>query len=156
MYRRKQSYQVTTPKKFTLNITSMADMFTILLVFLLQSYSVAEFKLDPINELSLPISSTLNNPIESEQIILTKSELKLGEKILLKVEQIDPMSKKIESLYLALNELKAQKPDAKWVQNGELIFQADRSQPYSTLQKIMFTATQAGFPKLRLATLSGE
>jgi len=156
MYRRKHHYTHTTPKKFSLNITSMADMFTILLVFLLQSYSVAEFKLDPVDGLNLPVSSTVTNPVESEQIILTKTELKLGERVLIRLDQLDPHSKKIEILYSALNSIRDEKPEAKWVKNGEIIFQADRSQPYSNLQKVMYTATQAGFPKLRMATLSGE
>jgi biopolymer transport protein ExbD len=156
MYRRKQQYNIMPPKKFTLNITSMADMFTILLVFLLQSYSVAEFKVDPVQGLELPISSTMVNPTQSQQIILTKNELKLGERVLATLDQIDSKNRKIEPLYQALNELKIQNPDAKWVQNGEIIFQADRSQSYSTIQKVMFTASQAGFPKLRLATLSGD
>jgi len=144
------------PKKITLNITSMADMFTILLVFLLQSYSIAEFKLDPVEGLELPISTTLVNPTRSEQIILTKNELKLGDRVIATLDQIDPKSRKIEPLYLALSDLKAQKSDVKSIQNGEIIFQADRAHPYSTLQKVMYTATQAGFPKLKLATLSGE
>jgi biopolymer transport protein ExbD len=134
----------------------MADMFTILLVFLLQSYSVAEFKLDPVDDVTLPVSSALVNPTESEQIILSKNEIRLGNKVLLTLDQLDPKSKKIEALYSALNHLREQNPEAKWVKNGEMILQADRTQPYSTLQKIMYTATQAGFPKLKLATLSGE
>jgi biopolymer transport protein ExbD len=134
----------------------MADMFTILLVFLLQSYSVAEFKLDPIDDVTLPVSSALINPTESEQIILTKTEIRLGKKVLVTLNQLDPHTKKIEALYSALNNLRAENPEAKWVKNGEIIFQSDRSQPYSTLQKIMYTATQAGFPRLKLATLSGE
>jgi biopolymer transport protein ExbD len=159
MYKRKLSTPFYSPKKFSLNITSMADMFTILLVFLLQSYGLSEFKIDPNSRLELPISATMINPVENESLILTKSEILLGNKVILtldQVQQIDSKIKKIDPLYIALTELKKQNPDSKKIQDGELIFQADRSHPYSYLQKVMFTASQAGFPKLKLATLSGE
>lgn len=156
MYRRKQPFKVQTPKKFTLNITSMADMFTILLVFLLQSYSVSEFKLDPTDELQLPVSAAFKNPTKSEQIILSNGELRLGDKVLTSVDKINPHSRKIDSLYQALISIKQSDAEATWVQNGEIILQADRSQTYANIQKVMYTASVAGFPKLKLATLSGE
>lgn len=156
MYHRKKNYRIQSPKSFTLNITSMTDMFTILLVFLLQNYSVSEFNLEPVQGLKLPVSASMTNPTKSEQIHLTKNEIKIGDKIITKIESIDQQSIKIDSLYNALINLKETNPDATWSKNGEIILNADREQNYKTIQKIMYTASIAGFPKLRLSALSGE
>jgi Biopolymer transport protein ExbD/TolR len=53
-------YQVPVKKNqsFTLNITSMTDMFTILLVFLLQSFAAGEVQIDAAEGVRLPSSTT--------------------------------------------------------------------------------------------------
>ncbi|MEQ1665743.1 MAG: biopolymer transporter ExbD, partial [Bdellovibrionales bacterium] len=58
-------------QSFTLNITSMTDMFTILLVFLLQTFASADVQIDPIDGLRLPSSTTDKNPVEGVKISLT-------------------------------------------------------------------------------------
>ena len=45
-----------------LNITSMMDMFTIILVFLLKSYSTEDSSVASSGDLELPISTTMVKP----------------------------------------------------------------------------------------------
>lgn len=155
MYRRKNFQYADVPKKFTLNITSMADMFTILLVFLLQNYSLSEVKLELIPNLNLPISSSFLNPTKLPVIFLSKDEVRLGEQKVVAVKDISDQSSQIDPLYQALVDYKSRLPDGE-KDKGEIILQADKDHSYQIIQKIMATASVAGFPKLKLATLSGE
>lgn len=127
----------------------MADMFTILLVFLLQSYTVAAFKVEPQADLSLPTSMSPSTPTQMAQIIVTKSSLKLDN------YEIGNLNE-FEKLGLALKNLKQANSESDWVKNGEILLQLDRDHEYSLVKKIMQTARDSGFAKIKLATLSGE
>ena len=62
--RRRFAPMVKQHSTFALNITSMTDMFTIMLVFLLQTYSTADLEIIPQKNVRLPASNTTNNPVE--------------------------------------------------------------------------------------------
>lgn len=149
---------------FTLNITSMCDMFTLLLVFLLQSYSTAEVTLDVEKDLRLPTSSSMTDLTQSVKLSLSKTTLKYDNKDLATLtnmkfndSDIDPNDTNfIKPLFAELDKL-AKAPDApQFVKDGKLLFQADRDLPYAMLRKVMYTASMAGFPQLKLVIMSGE
>lgn len=162
---------------FFLNITSMTDMFTILLVFLLQTFSTAEMQITPDENQSLPLSSTMVNPTLAIEVSLTKNELKLDTRKIASLESnnfakadIDPNdSNFILPLFKELEKLSKEEeakklaaesdPNIKYnkaIVDGRIILKADSSFDYGTLRKVMYTASMAGFPKLRLATVVGE
>ncbi|MEK6554759.1 MAG: biopolymer transporter ExbD, partial [Bdellovibrionota bacterium] len=47
---------------FKIQITSMVDMFVIILVFLLKSYSTSPVNINPSKDLTLPVSSAMQDP----------------------------------------------------------------------------------------------
>src|SRR5437868_2252977 len=74
----RRKYELPKQKSsFGLNITSMTDMFTILLVFLLQTYSTSDVELIPENGMRLPQSTTTTNPVESIKLTVSKELIKL-------------------------------------------------------------------------------
>lgn len=166
MARRKYEVPIKKNSTFGLNITSMTDMFTILLVFLLQSYATTEFEMVQNNDLRLPSSASFMNPTMGIQISLTTKELKLGEKAIAilsgtnfnsnDLEKSDPNF--IKPLFDELDKLAKDEAnkDAKHIKEGKILLQADRSLPYSTLRKVMYTASMAGFPQLKLVTVVGD
>ena len=145
---------------FTLNITSMTDMFTILLVFLLQSFSSSEVQLDLAEGLRLPSSQTDKNPVNGVKVSLSKTELKLDQTSLAQVSNneiearaIDPKDTNfIKPLFDQLQKLNTELEKKKDMKLGKLLFQADQDLPYSTLRKVMYTASMAGFPNVKLIT----
>ena len=171
-----------TPKKnanstFTLNITSMTDMFTLLLVFLLQTYSTAEIQVSPDKNQSLPLSNTEANPIKAVQVSLTTTELKIEDRTIASVQGSDfekaaidpndanfilPLFKELEKLSKdekAKEEQAANDPTIKVdksILEGRILVKADSSLPYGTIRKIMYTASMAGFPKMKMATVVGD
>jgi biopolymer transport protein ExbD len=173
MYRRRSYGKTKGPATFGLNITSMTDMFTILLVFLLQTYSTAEFQIEPEQGLALPSSENTNYPTQAIELIVTNTEVKLGKQVLASLTEKKFESKSIDSndgsfvpaVFAALDELmkaelaKKEKGEVKLnagIIDGRLILKADQSLPYETLRKVMYTASMAGFPKLKVATVLGN
>ena len=65
---------------FSLGLTSMIDVFTILLLFLLKSYSINEFTVTPPKNIELPQSISQKNPPQSIVIIATKDTLSVDGK----------------------------------------------------------------------------
>ncbi len=166
MARRRYEVPIKKNSTFGLNITSMTDMFTILLVFLLQSYSTSEVELTQTQGLRLPSSASFVSPTQGLQISLSSKELKVGEKSVanlqgtsfnnVDLESSDPNF--IKPLFDELDKIAKDEnnKDKPHIKDGKILFQADRTLPYSTLKKVMYTASMAGFPQLKLVTILGE
>ncbi len=162
MKRKRFSVEVKKNQTFGLNITSMTDMFTILLVFLLQTYSTNDVQIDPVNGVRLPASNTQKNPVEGIKISLSPTELKFDQRKIASVENknietamIDPNdSNFIKPLFEELQ--KFNKENEKSLKIGKILFQADQDLPYGVIRKVMYTASMAGFPNLKMVTVVGE
>lgn len=155
--------KVAKNSTFTLNITSMTDMFTILLVFLLQTYATSNVEILPENGLRLPSSSTPANPVESIKLSLSTQALKLGDQKIADVANEDfgaaldqNDSNFIKPLFEQLEKITKDSPDKEEVKEGRILLQADRELPYSTIRKVLYTASMAGYPQLKLVTTVGE
>ncbi len=157
-------YQVPMKRSqtFSLNVTSMTDMFTILLVFLLQSFAAGEVNIDPVSGLRLPSSNTEKNPVNGVKLSISPTELKFENQLVAKVEnnQIETSaidvsdSNFIKPLFEQLQNFN--KANEKLAKTGKVLIQADQELPYSTIRKIMYTASMAGFPNLKLVTTVGN
>lgn len=149
-------------QSFGLNITSMTDMFTILLVFLLQTYNASEVNLEPVSGVRLPSSTTEKNPINGVKLSISPTELKFEQTVVAKVannqiEQaaIDPSdSNFIKPLFDELQKFNTTHETL--AKTGKVLLQADQELPFSTIRKIMYTASMAGFPNLKIVTTVGN
>lgn len=179
MARRKRfSPNINNNSTFGVNITSMTDMFTIMLVFLLQSYSTSEVTLLPEKGLTLPPSNSDTSPTPGIEVSITPSDLIIGERKIASLSGSDFEKNSLDTndsnfilpLFKALEEVSkiekdieekfksgsSKKRPNQGILEGKIIVKADQSLPYSTVRKIMYTASMAGFPKLRLATTVGN
>lgn len=136
----------------------MTDMFTILLVFLLQSFAAGEVTIDPATGVRLPSSTSDKNPVNGLKLSISPTELKFDQTLLAKVvnNQIEPSaidahdSNFIKPLFEQLEAMN--KKDPKLAKLGRVLLQADQELPFSTIRKIMYTASMAGFPNVKLIT----
>lgn len=162
MSRRKRFELKKKNPSFSLNITSMTDMFTIMLVFLLQSFAAGEVQIDPVEGLRLPSSTTEKNPVDGVKISLSTKALLLDQKKLADIQNnsiesaaIDPKdSNFIKPLFDELSRIN--KENEKLAKTGKVLFQADQDFPYATLRKVLYTASMAGFPNIKLVTTVGN
>lgn len=164
---RRRKYELPNQKStFALNITSMTDMFTIMLVFLLQTYSTAEVQITPDNAVRLPQSASMMNPTESVKISLSAQGLKIDQTKIVDLKNEEFQAQDLESsdtnfikpLFAELDRLAKDEAtkDLPHIKEGRILLQADRELPYATLRKVMYTASMAGFPQLKLVTLAGD
>lgn len=179
--RRKRFKLKPNQTTFALNITSLTDMFTILLVFLLQTYSTSDVQIIPEKDISLPISNVETNPVKAPSISISRTELKIEGRTIASLTDGNFRSQDLEGhdsnfirpLFSELQALaKAQSKDlskdgavqkdaskglAEGVaKDGKIFLQADSSLSYQLIRKVMYTASMAGYPQLKLATVVGN
>ena len=68
------------PSTFKIQITSMVDMFVILLVFLLKSYSTSPVQINASNDLTLPASTSVKDPIDALKLVVSKKGIFVDDK----------------------------------------------------------------------------
>lgn len=154
---------------FKIQITSMVDMFVILLVFLLKSYSTSPVNIEPSDQLTLPASSSMKDPTEVLKLVVSKKGIFVDDKKVVDLQNgavaqsdVDANDTQfIRALYTELDD-QAKKSRNIASQNSELefdgkvIMQADRSLPYEILRKVMYTSMMAGYSDVKIAVMLKE
>jgi biopolymer transport protein ExbD len=141
-----------------LNITSMIDMFTLMVVFLLKNYSSQGQLVTPATGLLLPTSSIEKNAEEALSVKISSNTIMVENEIVIdSVSYASIMSQKdfmIQQLYTVLNQhsLEAKKSSEmfKTEFSGKISIQGDVEIPYNILTRVMYTCGQAGYPNMNL------
>lgn len=157
-------FEGRAPSAFKIQITSMVDMFVILLVFLLKSYSTSPVNITPKDGLRLPESSATMDPVDVVKLVVSEDGIFVEEKKVLELEKgkvpesgIDKNDPSfLRALYEALNARAERAKDISKVNDsfefdGKVLMQADRNLPYELLQKVMYTSMMAGYADVKLA-----
>jgi len=146
----------TDPGKMTLNLTSMMDMFTIILVFLLKTYSTEGQLIHPSEYLTLPKSTIKTMPEVALDVAVSK------EWIFVNNEPIENIATVVAQPGLIIETLQAEllkyANEAKRMEekygipfSGKVTIQGDKDIPYRVMVKVMATCGRAEFPNMRLA-----
>ncbi|MFQ5648900.1 MAG: ExbD/TolR family protein [bacterium] len=142
---------------FALRLTSMIDMFTILLVFLLQSFSAEGEIMSVAKDLRLPESTAKTPPKASPILVVTNEWIILDgnpvEKVAAVMSQeqnlIQPLRQRLAHIRTFSTNLATL--DRSMGFRGQIAIQGDREIPFALLKKIMFTCGQEGFNNMLLA-----
>lgn len=150
-------------KTFSLKLTSLIDMFTILLVFLLKSFSAEGEIMTVTKDLQLPISTSQKPPEVASIIAATNDWILLdGERATTTRTALNKTrSMVIDSLKAALKTKKdvashVGQFDANMGFSGKICIQADKEIPYQLIKKIMITCGQTGYNDMLLAVMQEE
>lgn len=144
-------------KKVTgLNLTSLMDVFTILVFFLLFNTSSGEV-LEAPREIKLPDSAVEIKPRETVVIMVTPDMVLVqgqlvaatAEVLATKNETIAPIAKRLDQLERSIIGIATKG----LVESKEVTLLADKSIPFTVLKKIMSTCTTAGYGKISLAVI---
>jgi len=142
-----------------LQLTSLIDIFTVLLLFLLKSLVVGGSVVTPFPGIDLPPSSSTASFRESPVLVVTKDQVVVDGAAACATADVESATRlRIEPIEAALAELRARSDrltEAKGTHRfeGKLIVQADESIPFHVLQKIMYTSQTVGFYDITLAVL---
>lgn len=145
----------------SLRLTSMIDMFTILLVFLLKNFSADQI-MTVREDLILPNSTAQKQPAQTPVIVVTDQLIILEDKPVARTAQVaNSNSNEIPNLRAGLLE-KKQIADALGQQNeafafkGQVTIQGDKEIPFRILKKIMVTCGVVGYSDILLAVYKVE
>ncbi|MDZ7289717.1 MAG: biopolymer transporter ExbD [candidate division KSB1 bacterium] len=144
----------------SLNLTSMMDMFTIILVFLIKSYSTEGQLISPSNFLKLPYSQVQQPPEVGLDVFVSKQMIMVNHEpvaLLADVMKNDPavmdhgvIKPLREKLLTTSNHAKKLEVDYGIKFSGKVTIQGDRDLPYSELVKVIRTCGLSNYPNLRL------
>lgn len=149
---------------FSLRLTSMIDMFTILLVFLLKSYSAEGQIVTVTKDLSLPESTSQKAPEVASVISVTNQWILLDGR---PVEKIETVLSQEDLLILNLHDQLLQLrnitesiggiSDRDIVGfKGKIAIQGDRNITFELMKRIMLTCSKVGYNNMQLTVMQSE
>jgi biopolymer transport protein ExbD len=141
-----------------LNITSMIDMFTLMVVFLLQNFSAQGQLVTPAQGLRLPKSSVEKLAKEALSVKISQKNIMVEDAVVIgpdayqallgqKDFMIGPLYK---SLSKYADEAKKSAEMFKSEFSGKISIQGDVEIPYNVLTRVMYTCGQSGYPNMNL------
>lgn len=149
-------------QQVSLRLTSMIDMFTILLVFLLKSYSAEGQIITVTKDLRLPDSTAEKPPISTPIVKVTQEKILLDDEMVADLAQVYA-DKKLEIPSL-VNSLSVKRQiaerlgamDSNLGFKGSITIQGDKEIEFRILKKIMFTCGKVGYNNIYLAVTRVE
>jgi biopolymer transport protein ExbD len=161
-----------------LSLTAMVDLFTVLVVFLLQNYATTGEILDIPEGVKLPDAAEVKNLKPANVIIVSNKEVKLNNITVATLQEVKGMEDwEVPKLKLQIEEaIKQGEEDKKKIgqqlksavekikigdkateeeidEFRRITIQADEKTDFLTLKKVMYTATESGIFEINFAVL---
>jgi biopolymer transport protein ExbD len=145
--------RVTVPK---MNITSLMDIFTILVFFLLVNSATTEVLETP-KQIKLPASVVEEKPRETVVIFISgtdvtvqgQSVMQTADILVSETQNIAPIAERLSELSDSVIGLNSQTI----AQSQEVTILSDRAVPFTVIKRVMSTCTGEGYSKISLAVL---
>lgn len=155
-------------KLVDVDITSLLDILTILMVFLLQSYNSSGVIINVPDEIKLPDSVSQSVNTFGVNVQISKSKIWVDDKEVVNTEESDGSrlydmgGRRIIPLYDELIKIKETikqseklSPQAKKF-SGIANLVMDKSLKYNYLKRVMFTCAEAGYKQFKFVVLAGD
>ena len=145
-----------------LNITSMMDAFTIVLVFLLKSFAADGNLITQADNLRLPLSASQKTIKEiALTVIVDRNAVLVDDEIVIKTADIGKQEDLIVPKMLDILKEKREKEikvalmlgEEDEEKKGKVIVQLDRNIPYDIMYKVMATCGNAGYSNIAFAVV---
>jgi biopolymer transport protein ExbD len=154
---RSRSKKSVPPK---LMITSMMDMLTIILIFLLFQFSEKPESINMMEDIELPKSTAKMDHTETIKLVLTQNSLHLNNDLIARVKKgrvigLDAQNPKASVLYQRLEKqsAKAVKKSNEKQRIDHILLLCDKRHSFKTINDIVKTAALAGYPNFQFAVL---
>jgi biopolymer transport protein ExbD len=139
-----------------MNLTSLMDVFTILVFFLLVNSATTEVLETP-KRITLPDSTVEAKPRETVVIFVSSTEVTVQGEPVVRVADIMAMDgQDIEPIGQRLAELSENVIGANTMRvagSQEVTILADKSVPFNVVKKVMSTCTAQGYARISLAVI---
>jgi len=149
-----------------LNITAMMDMMTIILVFLLKSYSASAVAMTSSEDIRPPVSSTKQTPKDTVAVTVTPKHILVGDKTVVTLQNgqvpkdllqgrlVAPLDAQLKKEVEKLKFIADRNPNAPF--SHELSVIGDRKIPYDLLLTVLYTAGQNELENYRFVVIQKE
>ena len=166
MARKKRKDREAAGEIKELNITAMMDMMTIILVFLLKSYSASAVAATSSEDIKPPISTTRATPKDTVAVTITPKTIMVGDKKVLDLRNgqvppeslsgrlVGPLDTALKKEVDKLKFIADRNPSAPFTH--ELSVVADKRIPYDLLLTVLYTAGQNELENYRFVVLQKE
>ena len=143
----------------SLRLTSMMDILTVLLLFLLKSFVVEGEVVTPAPGVELPSSSAETPPEASLVIAISGDAILLGNELITTISEvlargdllIPELDERLDAAYRRIEEIAQRRGEE--APEGKITIQADRAMEFQLLQRVMYTCNFSGFDEVALAVL---
>jgi biopolymer transport protein ExbD len=161
--RRKRGKLNLKAPKGSLTMTSLMDILTTLLFFLLKSFVADGGPGIPPPEVLLPESTSREKPEVSLVIAVSEETILLGDKAVLKTADavaregiyITELGQSLDEAWTQMEDIAKRKGDEDKL-DAKITIQGDREIEFQLLQKVMYTCNQRGFDQIALAVVQGS
>lgn len=163
----------------TLSLTAMVDMFTVLVVFLLQNLNMTGAIIEIPDDVKLPMATSIKEMKPSNVVVVSTDKISLNNETVYDLEYVRGQQdwlleelKKYVQQVIAEGETQKGKLGAKLkkavdkansgIQAPEvdefrkMTLQADKDVDFLTIKKVMYTLTEAGIQEINFAVLRKE
>jgi biopolymer transport protein ExbD len=164
MKKRRFAVQGKLPEDMPLQITSMADIFTILLVFLLKSYAVGAVNVSPTQGVTLPVAKGGQDKVEalklevSENIVTVEGKpvanllnYRFGKEDVLGNGTSKALQRAISQERARQTMIAKSNSDVKT--DAKIMIMADQKVPYTTLKTVLSSAAVHGYTDFKLVVV---
>lgn len=158
----KKSRQRLKPPN-SLILTSLMDILTVLVLFLLKSFVMEGEAVSPVPGVSLPESSSNTPPQASIVIAIFNDTVMLNGEVVASVSaSVSGGDLLIETLGERLEEARektehiARLQGSKEAFNGKVSIQGDREIDFAILQRVMYTCSVSGYEQISLAVIGNS
>jgi biopolymer transport protein ExbD len=138
------------------NLTTMMDMMTIILLFLLKTLAMTGALMQPNRDIELPTSTITGNPqrflsfvVIPDQGIFVDKEGYLGAQLATPEQMEDVTTLFYPSLQVYLDSIKAVDLEVGRSERSIITVQGDRNLKYKTIYKFISTCGEAGFSTIQ-------
>lgn len=158
----KKSFLPTAPRneQMALQITSMADIFVIILVFLLKSYSIEGLPYEPSVSLNPPVAKGRNEKTDAMKVEISSRVVALGGTPVSSMKDFRFSSSDRDSeggSQTLRKALARMRPKAVGGAKGpRLIVLADQGAPYETIKAVLASAASEGYLDIQLGVSNAQ
>ena len=157
----------TMPTDIALQITSMADIFVIILVFLLKSYASSAVDLQLPKGMVLPIATAEGTAIQALKVEITESAILVESQLAANVEKFsfnagdllpNGVSKTLSAAFdhQRQKQMLIAKNNTEVKMDSRIIVVSDQRAPYSTVKSVLASAASNGYTDFKLAVVQKE
>ncbi len=144
-----------------LNITSLIDIFTILLVFLLKNYSVEGDIVSISPNLELPSAAVDKKPNRDFLVTISKDYITVEQEHIVDIGNLPELELSIPELKQELvshrNKVEEiQKTNSRVTFTGKVLLQGDKDTQFRILKQVMYTCGEAGYKNISLVLRKKE